>query len=227
MSFFSNRKLLGFLPPQRRILRIQYEKYCPLVNQLEQRSFDLFATRIDIQLFTLYFHDIIYIKFHLNIIKLERILYTFFFRQKFKKCFVIKIFFRVYIYIHYIHFNLYIIYIFRQRHKYIYIYVYKDIQIYIYINTYDGKKNLFLLMPTTRQPHYLDKIKREVTIEKIQEEFLESEVINPSSADLILEKTKRLCFYYMVQRISTISQKHVVPKQKILIKVSNAFKDLV
>ena len=82
-------------------------------------------------------------------------------------------------------------------------------------------------MPTTRQPHYLDKIKREVTIEKIQEELLESEVINPPSADLILEKTKRLCFCDMAQRISTISQKHVVPKQKILIKVSDAFKDLV
>ena len=56
-------------------------------------------------------------------------------------------------------------------------------------------------MPTTRQPHYLDKIKREVTIEKIQEELLESEAINPPSADIImiLEKTNT-CFGFNQQK---------------------------
>ena len=49
-------------------------------------------------------------------------------------------------------------------------------------------------------PQYTDKTKRKVAVEKIQEGFEESGLINSLSADIILGKINSLRSYYVIQR---------------------------
>ena len=47
--------------------------------------------------------------------------------------------------------------------------------------------------------HYIDKTKGKLAVEKIREEFEEFGVINPPSADKILEKNNSVSSYYVTQ----------------------------